>query len=573
MATLTLEHTFDTVAIDQAIAELQTHADEWARLPIKRKIVLLTQIRERLGEYAQAWVDASVTGKKLDPSSPLVGEEWSSGPWALAAALNALIATLNALQQGKMPKIKKVRTRANGQLVLQVYPNSIYDKLLTDGVSAEVWMHPTVNKTNLNHHIGTFYKQRNPSGNVALVLGAGNINSIAPLDVLYKLIADGEVAILKMNPVNDYLGPIIAEIFQPLSDAGYFRIVYGGADVGAYLVAHEGVDSIHITGSERTHDIIVYGAGAEGAARKAQNDPILDKPITSELGGIGGVIVVPGPWDDADVAYQAEHIASLKLHNAGCNCIAAQVLILPREWERSTQLLDAVRTQLQTLPPRPHYYPGAEKRIETAIAETDGKVEQFAACALITGLDPDDDNEHCYSQEFFATALAQTSLAGSDPATFLRNAVAFANDKLDGTLGVQLLIHPKTIKQLGNKFEQALADLRYGTIGVNIWSGVGFNLPHVAWGAYPGHTLDDIQSGIGVVHNAFLLDKTEKNILYGPFWESPRGIKHGYFGTLPKPPWFVTNKSAETTTRLVTDFYLKPKITKLPAIFASALRG
>ena len=57
--------------------------------------------------------------------------------------------------------------------------------------------------------------------------------------------------------------------FRALIDGGYLRIVYGGAEEGAYLCNHPGVDEIHITGSDKTFDAIVLGPGAEGAARKA----------------------------------------------------------------------------------------------------------------------------------------------------------------------------------------------------------------------------------------------------------------------------------------------------------------
>src|SRR5260221_3224460 len=50
----------------------------------------------------------------------------------------------------------------------------------------------------------------------------------------------------------------------------------------------------------------------------------------------------------------------------------------------------------------------------------------------------------------------------------------------------------------------AVEDLRYGAIGLNVWNAVAFLLAQATWGAYPGHTLDDIQSGIGVVRNSFL---------------------------------------------------------------------
>ena len=42
--------------------------------------------------------------------------------------------------------------------------------------------------------------------------------------------------------------------------SGFLRIVYGGADVGEYLCQHPAVDDIHISGSDKTHDRIVWGA-------------------------------------------------------------------------------------------------------------------------------------------------------------------------------------------------------------------------------------------------------------------------------------------------------------------------
>ena len=102
------------------------------------------------------------------------------------------------------------------------------------------------------------------------------------------------------------------------------------------------MDEIHITGSSRTHDAIVFGGGAEGAARKAAGQPVSTKRITSELGNVSPTIVVPGPWSERDLAFQAEHIATQKLHNGGFNCIASQVLITHDGWELGDRLLDRV---------------------------------------------------------------------------------------------------------------------------------------------------------------------------------------------------------------------------------------
>ena len=83
-----------------------------------------------------------------------------------------------------------------------------------------------------------------------------------------------------------FAGPLVAEVFAPFVEAGFMRMAYGGAEAGAYLAQHPGIDEIHITGSARTHDAIVFGAGPEGAARKARGDVSLRKRVTSELGGV-----------------------------------------------------------------------------------------------------------------------------------------------------------------------------------------------------------------------------------------------------------------------------------------------
>jgi hypothetical protein len=104
-------------------------------------------------------------------------------------------------------------------------------------------------------------------------------------------------------------------------------------------------------------------------------------------------------------------------------------------------------------------------------------------------------------------------------------------------------------------------------------TGVGDLTPRATWGAFPGHTLDDVQSGIGVVHNALLLADTERTVVTGPFRPSPRSVLHGEKSISPKPPWFVTNRTAATTGRRLTGFVARPRWRALPAIFASALCG
>ena len=133
--------------------------------------------------------------------------------------------------------------------------------------------------------------------------------------------------------------------------------------------------------------------------------------------------------------------------------------------------------------------------------------------------------------EYFAPVLGVVSLPGNGQ-EFLDAAVAHANERLTGTLGANVLIDPATQAALGDGFERAIADLRYGSIAINAWTAFGYLTPTLTWGGFPGATLDDVESGIGVVHNALLLDRVERSVTRGPFRPFPRSASSA-FGARP----------------------------------------
>jgi aldehyde dehydrogenase (NAD(P)+) len=565
----------DTRHLDQALATLAEHKTVWARLPIKDKIQYLIEVQQATLGNAQRWADAETKAKQLHVGSPLVGAEaWLAGPYGLMAWLSASIKTLTALNTGAdLLDHVKLHRGVDGKLVARVLPFDMYEELLFHGITADVWMQEGVTEQNLRENMASFYRREDPDGELALVLGAGNVSAIVPLDILDRMINCGEVVICKMNPVNEYLGPIFENIFAQLVRDGYLAFVYGAGDVGAYLTRHDAVQAIHITGSAHTHDLIVYGPGEEGQRRKAADDRVVDKPINSELGGVGATIVLPGPWTEADFGFQAEHVVTQKLHNAGHNCVASQVLVLPADWDGSSRMVDEVRRRLEASEPRVAYYPGTEERLsalqqaEPATQELGGNAKRLFAADVDAAVD-----HYGFRTEFFAPAMVTTSLPG-DAGQFLQRAVDFCNDRLYGTLSVNLIVHPKTRRRLGADFDRAIAALRYGGIGINVWVGAAFLLPRAAWGAYPGHSYTDVQSGIGVVHNALMFDKPLKTVVSAPFHPFPRSLPSGENTLFPKPPWFLTNKTSESTARKLTEFAAAPSAVKLPALFTSALRG
>jgi aldehyde dehydrogenase (NAD(P)+) len=368
------------------------------------------------------------------------------------------------------------------------------------------------------------------------------------------------------------LAPYLAA-FAPLIELGVLRIVTGAGDVGGYLANHPGISHVHITGSAATHDVIVWGSGPGAVDRKAANTPLLQKPITSELGGVAPIIVLPGAWSKADLTYQAEHVVTQRLHNGGYNCIAGQIVVLSSEWPQKKAFLAELRSALERVPGRAPWYPGSDDRVGQACASYPG-AEKLGANGgrLLVDIHADDDASTLQTTEYFSPVLGVIELPGTGQA-FLDTAVETVNRDFAGTLGANILGLPSTMTKLGSGFDNALDRLDYGTIAVNTWTALGFLTPGAPWGAFPGHTLQNVQSGIGVVHNALLLDGTEKTIARGPFRPFPRSALHGEFALFPKPPWFVTARSARTTGRLLSQFAAAPSWAKMPAIFISAFRA
>ncbi len=54
---------------------------------------------------------------------------------------------------------------------------------------------------------------------------------------------------------------------KPLVDAGYVAFAYGGADQGKFLCHHQLVDCVHLTGSEKTYDAIVWNGKPKVSAK------------------------------------------------------------------------------------------------------------------------------------------------------------------------------------------------------------------------------------------------------------------------------------------------------------------
>lgn len=544
--------------LDTAIARLGDRKEGWVATPLDRRLAYLRECLQSLEAIAPEWVHDVCRVKGITPRDNLAGEEWIAGPMTTARNVRLLIA---ALEQDAAPTPPAVYTRPSGQSVARIVPAEAKEKLLFAGFSAEVWIEPGQTPTQ-----GLAYRER-PAGRLCLVLGAGNVSSIPPMDILYKLFVENQVCLLKMNPVNEVVGPHLEKAFRPLIENGFLSIVYGGGEVGAYLAEHADIDTLHMTGSDRTYDAIVWGSDAEERSRrKAADDPRNTKPFSAELGCVTPVLVVPGKWKPADLDFQARHIASMVAQNASFNCNAAKVLVTARGWPQRTELLQAVRHHLARMEPRRAYYPGAEARYEAFLkqyphAEALSRSPHDVVPWTFIPEVPPQKGEYALENEAFCGVLAECALDAAEPDEFLETAVHFANEACWGTLSCMLLIDEASRKRYADELDSAVEQLKYGGVAVNAWAAVLYGLVSPSWGAFPGHTRQDIQSGVGVVHNTFLFDHPQKSVLHAPF------------RIRPTPVWFTDHRNLRNTGRRLLHMETKPSWSNTLRVVPAAIKG
>ncbi len=558
--------------LDRRVERLRDNARAFARLGVAAKIALLEDVFRGTREVADDWVAAACRAKGISPNAPVAGEEWIAGPALTLRNMRFLIRSLREIQQHGAPvlKDKMFRDLPHGAVAVRVAPYDAFDGALYGGISAETWLQPGIRRSEVAAHQASFYKEKEPEGRVSLVLGAGNVASIPPMDILYKMFVDGSVVLLKMNPVNEYLGPFFERAFKTLIDKGYLAIVYGGAEVGSYLCYHPSVGDVHITGSDKTHDLIVWGSSsAEREDRKRRNDPLLKKPITSELGNVSPVLVVPGPYTDAELQSMAENAAGMVTNNGSFNCNAAKLLVLPKGWALRDSFLRRISDVLARVPPRKAYYPGAFQRYEALttghadVRKLGTGTSEALPWTLVLGLDPANSNETNFVSEPFCSLISEVSIGGADPLEFLQAAVPFANDRVWGTLNATLFIHPKIEASASAKvaIDGAIRDLRYGTVAVNAWPALGYALVSTPWGGHPSATLANVQSGLGWVHNTVMLEDIEKCVLRAPLKPMPKHI------------YFPSHKTLDQLGRRLVQFEGAPSWLKVPGLAIAALSG
>ena len=544
--------TVSTLDVDRSISTLRLNSQEFANLTNEELSAMFLTSIENIKTIAYFWATIGADNKGIKGSTA-EGEEWLGGPFASTIALQYYIDYLKN-------DIKFIDEKSISENKINVFPNKNIEKLLFPYVTADIHFNKNMSIEDILNARG-FGNRLGFKKGITLILGAGNVSSIPLLDTIYDMVVNRHCILLKLNPVNEYLKPVFEKVFENFISRGYMIVTTGDTEISTYMTNHLGITNMHLTGSDKTYEKIVYGSVLpEKDKGKKSLTKRNKKPFTTELGNVTPFIIHPGNWSSGEIKYQARKIVTAKLNNNGFNCIAAQVIVLPKEWKHSEKLVEAIKKQLSNEKDRLAYYPDSLNNLNNLLSEKNVQQVNDESCATPHLTKDLDLNDHYENNEVWSSALFFKYIDYENEQEYVSNSIDYVNNVVWGNLGVAVLIkkhNSRKNKELLNSYVQ---NLNYGTVAINEWPALGFIIPTLPWGGYPGNKDSDIQSGQGYVHNALFFESPLKGVLYSKF-KLP----------LIDPVWFTSNKKGRKVFKNLTYYQIENSKINLIKLLFSAL--
>ena len=498
--------------VAEQVARVSPNVEKWASLADSKKLEYLRDALVRLERLAEEWGNACNVSRRYNGVPHMESTGFLFGPTITAVHLQQLVRTYEALAKTGKPPVLQARRKVGTQEVVGVYPLCFGDKLL--GIQSELWLEPGKPATQ-----GACRKRTG----VCAILSPGNYE--APLDVLHKMFVESKVAVYARHANLSGSNTYIEKVFARLVEDGFLSIVDPGIPYAAALVQQEKVDEVLMTGGCATFDKIVWGS----EEAKAAGNRRVTKPVEAELGAVSPFIVVPSDsWTEKELLHWATALASWKLANSSSVCASPQLLIVSAQWKHRARFMELLVEQFEKSSNIPVFYPGTHDRVNAAAeAYGEGKpgsvyqVKSFAGSPdniikpiIVQGLTEADIGTHSCKTEAFAPVLAELAVEAADEEAFLAKVREIVNsERVFGSLSCSVVVHPDSAKKLGAPaLDEWLAGMEWGTAAVNHWGGMGPLIGTGLWGAFPKHSVSDIQSGLGIINNYLMVDHAQKQV-------------------------------------------------------------
>ena len=544
--------TVSTLDVDRSISTLRLNSQEFANLTNEELSAMFLTSIENIKTIAYFWATIGADNKGIKGSTA-EGEEWLGGPFASTIALQYYIDYLKN-------NIDFIDEKSISENKINVFPNKNIEKLLFPYVTADIHFNKNMSIEDILNARG-FGNRLGFKKGITLILGAGNVSSIPLLDTIYDMVVNRHCILLKLNPVNEYLKPVFEKVFENFISRGFMIVTTGDTEISSYMTNHLGITNMHLTGSDKTYEKIVYGSVLQEKDKgKKTLTKRNKKPFTTELGNVTPFIIHPGNWSSGEIKYQARKIVTAKLNNNGFNCIAAQVIVVPKGWKHSEKLVEAIKKQLSNEKDRLAYYPDSLNNLNNLLSEKNVQQVNDESCATPHLTKDLELNDHYENNEVWSSALFFKYIDYENEQDYASKSIDYVNNEVWGNLGVAVLIkkhNSRKNKELLNSYVQ---NLNYGTVAINEWPALGFIIPTLPWGGYPGNKDSDIQSGQGYVHNALFFESPLKGVLYSKF-KLP----------LIDPVWFTSNKKGRKVFKNLTYYQIENSKINLIKLLFSAL--
>lgn len=444
----TLELTYDTLWI----------GGEWVRPSTDRVIVPINPSTEeaagRVPEAVEADVDAAVAAARSAFEDPQGWAQWT--PQQRAAVMDRLAEEIDA----RAPQfIERVSSQNGMPVAVAGLLEAGYPSLVLR-YYAGLARNADFEETRDGLMGGPIRVIKQPVGVVAAIV-PWNFPQALCMFKLAPALAAGCTVVIKPSPETVLDAYLLAEAIQAADvPAGVVNIVPAGREVGAYLVAHRGVDKVAFTGSTAAGRSIAETCGR------------LLRPVTLELGGKSAAIVL----DDAelDLAQIGEGLFISTLLNNGQTCFLGTRVLAPKS--RYDEVVGAFTAFAESLRIGPASSPDTQvgpmatsrqrERVEGYIAKgraeggritTGGGRPQdldrgfFVQPTVFAGLD---NNATIAQEEIFGPVLTVIGYDGVD------DAIRLANDSDFGRGGTVWTSDPE-------RGERVARQVCTGTIGVN----------------------------------------------------------------------------------------------------------
>ncbi len=393
-------------------------------------------------QAAYEWVAVSSRFKGLPEKSPLRAEDVMTGPVATVRHLRLLIQSLRDIKAYGKPRLPgHPWMGSDARLRVPVFPaQGLYDGLTFQGFKVESRMLPGITAETLKQcaqGVPGRWKPDNPR--IALVLGAGNVSSIPTTDAFTKLFQEGRSVLLKMNPVNESLGPVFERAYAAADrrrlSADYLRRL--GRRRGGHPArpgrrgAHHRLDQLarrHRLGGARSGSRSPQTRQRSRAQKTHLQRTGQRHSVDRRAGQIHGTAARFSGSKYRHVDHQ-QLLVQLHCHQGHPHVgQLARPRAVPRQ--DSARVLDSITT-------RKAYYPGALDRF-VRFANRTGDGDKLP-WTLLRGMGPQASPQF-FKEESFVCVSVETPLSADSDTAFLNQAVDFANRELWGTLAASITL-------------------------------------------------------------------------------------------------------------------------------------